>query len=90
MNGFHFKLFLDRIYRIHWIFLISHFPEENEKTQSDFVGKITYCSFKIGFNKYWYPNQASAFSAEGRWCPIAFFRKAMGKINPQNPVNPVK
>ncbi len=32
--------FLDRIYRINWIFLlISHFPEENEETQID-------CAFK--------------------------------------------
>lgn len=32
------NLFLDRIYRINWIFLIPHFPEENEETQSDCVG----------------------------------------------------
>ena len=32
------NLFLDRIYRINWIFLVPHFPEENEENQSDFVG----------------------------------------------------
>jgi len=38
MNGFYFKSFFDRIYRINWIFLVPHFPEENEENQSDFVG----------------------------------------------------
>jgi len=39
MNGFYLNLLLDRIYRINMIFLIPHFPEENEEIQSDFVGK---------------------------------------------------
>jgi len=34
------NLYIDRIYRINLIFLIPHFPEENEETQSDFLGKI--------------------------------------------------
>lgn len=40
MNGFYFKPFLDMIYRINLIFLIPHFPEENEEIQSDSVGKL--------------------------------------------------
>ena len=34
------NLFVDRIYRIDWIFLFPHFPEENKEGPSDFVGKV--------------------------------------------------
>jgi len=34
------NLFVDRIYRIDWIFLFPHFLLENEGNRSDFVGRI--------------------------------------------------
>ena len=41
------NLFFDRIYRINGIFLVPHFPEENEEAQSDCVGNKYFIGLAI-------------------------------------------
>jgi hypothetical protein len=87
MNGFVFntKAFLDRIYRIDWIFLLSLAVAGSNSQEPIACGEkreVADCDDSV---------PGSLSRPNGRWCFSCFFRKQeKNQIHPFDPVDPVQ